>query len=234
MTCDIFIRSYDKDFEWLSYCLRSIQRFATGFRSIVVVTPHGQVPPTGTAEVCYQVAEIGDQYLQQQSDKLHADHFTDAEFILFMDSDTIFTRPICPDDVIVDNRKPRWLMTPYSSLSGDDVMVWKTVTEKVIGHWVYFEFMRRHPLVVPRWALREFREWVHKVHGYTLERYIMNQPDRHFSEWNAIGAWLWHYHPSRIHWMNTETDPGTCFVHQSYSYGGLNPDLRQHLESALA
>lgn len=234
MTCDIVIRSYDKDFEFLKFCLRSIQRFATGFRRTVVIVPHGQHPPTGTAEVVFHVAEIGDGYMQQQSDKMHADHFTDAEFILWMDSDTIFTRPISTDLVIEDCRRPIWLYTPYSSLTGDDCKLWKPITEKLIGHQVDNELMRRHPLVAPRWALQGFREWVHKIHGVTLERYIMNQPAHDFSEFNALGAWLWFYHPNRIAWKNTDEDMGTVFVHQSYSYSGVNPDLVKHLEAALA
>lgn len=234
MTTDIFIRSYDGDAEWLRYCLRSIQRFATGFRRTVVVVPHGHHPPTGDAEMVFYVAETGDQYMQQQSDKLHADHFTDAEFILFQDSDTIFTRPITPDMVIRDNRRPVWLYTPYTSLGNDESQLWKKITGKIIGHPVEHEFMRRHPLVAPSWALREFRTWVHRVHGVSMERYVMTQPDHDFSEWNALGAWLWYFHRDHIVWQNTDEDMGTVFCHQSHSWGGLNEHIRANLERAVA
>lgn len=234
MTTDLYIRSYDGDAEWLKYCLRSIQRFATGFRRTVVVVPHGHNPPTGTNETVFYVAEIGEQYIQQQSDKMHADHFTDAEFITYTDSDTIFTRPVCPDDLIINNRKPIWLYTPYASINSGDGQTWKKVTEKFIGHSVEHEMMRRHPFTTPAWALRELRSWCHKTHGVTLERYMMSQPYRECSEFNFLGAYLWFYHRDKIHWQDTDRDLGVPFVFQHYSWGLLNDDIRANMEAALA
>lgn len=234
MTVDLWIRSYDGDAEWLKYCLRSIQRFATGFRRTVVVVPHGHNPPTGTNEIVFKVAEIGEQYIQQQSDKMHADHFTDAEFVTYLDSDCILTRPMCPYDLIVSQRKVRWLYTPYSSINSGDGQTWKKVTEKFIGHPVDNEMMRRHPFTVPVWALREMRSWCHKIHGVTLERYMITQPYRECSEFNFLGAWLWFYHRGKVEWQNTDENMGIPFAHQSYSWGGLNDDIRKNLEAALA
>lgn len=235
MTTDIIVRSWVNDFEFLKYCLRSIQRFAKGFRRTIVITPFGQEPPTGVAEDVFHVAETHNEYLGQQVTKLHADAFTDAEFLVFMDSDTVFIRPVCPEDFILDNRRVRWLYTPYSSLGNDDSQLWKPVTEKVLkcGN-IQVETMRRHPLVVPRWALEEFRKFVWRTHGISLDRYIMDQPNREFSEWNALGGYLWIHHHNRIEWQNTDEEMGAVFTHQSYSWNGLNPDLRKHLEAALA
>lgn len=234
MTTDIIIRSYSSDFEWLKYCLRSIQRFATGFRRTVVIVPQGQVPPTGTAESVFYIQETMPGYMAQQNDKLHADAFSDAEFLLFMDSDTIFTRPITPADAVSDCRYTVWLYTPYSSLPNDDAQMWKCVTEKALKQPVDYEFMRRHPLCAPRWALEEFRRWMLREHGMPLERYIAQQPNREFSEWNALGAWLWLHHRDKILWQNTDEELGAPFVHQSWSYGGFNPDIVNNLEAALA
>lgn len=234
MTTDFIIRSWENDFEFLKYCLRSIQRFATGFRRTVVITPFGQKPPTGDAEDVWHVSETQNEYLGQQITKLHADAFTDAEFFVYMDSDSILTRPVCPEDLIVDKRRVRWLYTPYSSLGNDDSQLWKPITEKVLGCKVHNETMRRHPLVVPRWALEEFRKFIWRAHGVSLDRYVIDQPNRDFSEWNALGNYLWIHHHDRIEWQNTDEDMGTVFTHQSYSWGGLNPDLRAHLEAALA
>ncbi len=234
MITDIVIRSYSPDFQWLTLCLKSIQRWATGFRRVVVIVPNGHIPPTGTSEIVYYVHESGDGYMEQQVSKLHADCFTDAEFLLFLDSDTIFNRPVCPEDFIVDYRHVRWLYTPYSSLDGGDGQTWKKPTTKAMMRNVEREFMRRHPLVAPRWALREFRDWMWRNHGVSLERYILSQPDRQFSEWNALGAYLWFYHHDKVKWQNTDDDMGTVFVRQSFSWGGLTPELRADLERACA
>lgn len=234
MTTDLFVRSYDGDSEWLKYCLRSIQRFATGFRRTIVVVPCGHNPPTGTSEVVFKVADIGEQYVQQQSDKMHADHFTDAEFVLYTDSDTIFTRPVCPSDFIADNRRPRWLYTPYSSINSGDGQTWKPVTQKFIGQPVELEYMRRHPFCISSALLKEFRAWIHRTHGVSMERYFMSQPYRECSEFNFLGAYLWFYHRDKVEWINTDEDIGTVFVHQSWSHGGLSDAIRADLERALA
>lgn len=233
MTCDIFIRSHSADFEWLKYCLRSIQRFATGFRRTVVVVPTGQIPPTGTAETVFYVERYGDDYLLQQSTKLHADAYADAEFILFTDSDTIFTRPISPPDMIEDLRRPKWLYTAYCSLGNDESQLWKNVTAKAVREPVEHEFMRRHPFIVRRTMLVEFRQWMLREHGMTLERYIMSQPAHEFSEWNALGAWLWLHRRNEVEWINTADDSTPTFVHQHYSWGGLSEAIQANMEAAL-
>lgn len=234
MTCDIFIKSFSGDYEWLKYCLRSIQRFATGFRRVIVVVPEGENPPTGTFEQVHFIHERGDGYMNQQVVKLHADEFTDAEFITYMDSDTIFTCPVCPSDLIVDSRRVRWLYTPYASLGDDGSHVWKAVTSKFIKQPAELEFMRRHPFTVPAWALREMRRWTRQNHGIGLEQYVLEQPNREFSEFNAIGAFLWYHHPGHVEWQNTDENMGVAYCHQSWSHNPLNDDLRAHLEAALA
>ncbi len=234
MVTDIVIRSWVNDFAWLVFCLKSIQRFATGFRRIIVIVPHGHTPPTGACEFVFYVTEQGEGYMEQQSTKLHADAFSDADFFLFMDSDTIFTRPICPEDMIVGD-KVRWLYTPYASINSGDGQTWKEPTGKVMCRPVEFEFMRRHPLVAPRWALEGLRHWMLKVHGMSLERYIMaQQAGRAFSEWNCLGAWLWFYHHDRVIWQNTDEELGESFVLQSFSWNGLNDKIRYTLDKALA
>lgn len=237
MTTDLFIRTYYQDYQWLSHCLRSIQKFANGFRKVVVVAPNENPDrgiPIGTNEVLFRVHEAGEGYMEQQNTKLHADTFSDAEFFCFMDSDTIFTRLVCPDDLIVDNRRPRWLYTPYASIASGDGQTWKEPTAKIMKRPVEFEFMRRHPLVAPRWALQAFRDWMWRAHGMSLERYIMSQPYREFSEWNALGAYLWFFHHDRIEWQNTDVEVGHPFVWQGFSWGGLNEHIRADLERALA
>ena len=44
VSCDIMIRSYWRDFAWLEYCLRSIERYCTGFRAVIVAIPKKSVP----------------------------------------------------------------------------------------------------------------------------------------------------------------------------------------------
>ncbi len=171
--------------------------------------------------------------MHQQVLKLHADAYSDADYFIFQDSDTIFTRPVSPDDLIV-NGKVKWLYTPYSSIDSGDGQTWKAPTSKVMCMPVEFEFMRRHCFVIPRWALEGFRHWMWKVHGMSLENYIHSQSMREFSEFNAIGAWLWFFHHDKVEWQNTDEELGEPYVHQGFSWGGLTDAIRADLERALA
>lgn len=237
MICDILIKSYPPDFGFLQYCLRSIQKFATGFRTIHLIVPDTRKWWDGSYTVnnlhVTELEEYGvDGYLSQQIFKLHADTISDAEFILHIDSDTVFTRPVTPETYFT-NRKIDWLFTPYSMIETP----WKPITEKFLGHPVEFEFMRRAPQMIPRWLYADLREFSVQMQGCTLVQYIMKQPYRAFSEYNALGAFAYYHQRDRFNWINTaeipENDWLPLTVLQKYSHGGLTPEIVAEFESIL-
>ena len=154
MTCDILIRSYYKDLDWLHYALRSIRRHCRGFSRVVLVVPHSsreRLHWLGLAgDTIWSSPDYRDDYLGQQVSKLSADLYTDAEFVCHIDSDCMFYRDTTPADLFVQG-KPRVLMTPYARL--DPHVPWKGITEQFLGIPVEFEFMRTPPYVFP--ALRK-------------------------------------------------------------------------------
>lgn len=245
MTTDIFLRSYAGDIGWVPYALRSIQKFVTGIREIVIVVPANDYALfkslNFTREVLYpsKLKPFEDDYLGQQSEKLQADFYTQADYILYWDSDCIATRKFTPDDLCVE-RKPRWLMTPYSKLvkpDGSPDTPWQPVTEKAIANSVEHEFMRAHPFIVPWDALSAFRRYMQSTHGCSIGEYIERQPGRSFSEWNAIGAWAYYNDNAHdlFYWWNTETDGvPEPVIKQHWSYGGITPEIRAEIERILA
>src|ERR1700694_677382 len=98
VSCALFIRAYWKDLDWLELCLASRTRYCSGFHDVVVTIPRGSepwlrracLPRVARIEFC---RDYRDDYLGQQSTKLHADTFTDADFICHVDADCIFVRP---------------------------------------------------------------------------------------------------------------------------------------------
>ena len=232
MTCDIFIRSYSKDFPWLFYALKSIQRYASGFRDVIVVIPDTDDLPGLTVEKVFKVKDTMSGYMQQQSTKMHADEFSDADAFLYMDSDCVFTEPVTPETFLTDG-KPNWLHTPWEVVGEDAKRAWGEPMEKCIGEAPSSEFMRRHPQLIPRWALQEFRGFVSQKHGVSLEYYIKSQPAGRFSEFNCIGFYLWLHHPEKIHWINTEEFLPPSVLKQFWSHGGLTPEIRQEIETLL-
>jgi hypothetical protein len=223
-TVDIFIKTRPHDYPWLEWCLKSITKFGhEPFRGVVILTPE-KTPFTlgkGRNEIVSPDQEPG--YLWQQVCKLNADQYTDAEWILYMDSDCVFTRDVTPSNFIKDG-KPVWLYTPLDQARPDQHQ-WVGPMEKFLGKKPEHELMRRHPFVVHRSMLEEFRNFTKYRHGKTIEQYIMgeavpNSPTALvFSEWNCLGFFLWEFHHDKIHWVkDTEAEPA-C-VYQGFTHGG--------------
>lgn len=210
--CDIFIKTYSKDFQWVEWCLKSIQRFATGFRKTVVVLPESSFPyhfPNMEVQTRYPHGMGNanpDSYLDQQIFKLYADTCTDADWILFTDSDTIFTRPVTPETYL-KNGKFVWMMTPMQEAHPDEQQAWRRVMRKFFGREPEYEFMRRHPFLLPRWLLADLREFCVRQHGVELKDYVMAQPYREFTEFNILGMFAYEYHRDKFEWLDTSKVP---------------------------
>lgn len=226
-TVDIFIKTREHDYPWLEWCLKSIAKFTYGFRRTIAQSPN-PLPDFDFVESRVRTDQHEHEkdkepgYLWQQVCKLHADQKIDADFILFMDSDCVFTRNVTPNDFIKDG-KPIWQYTPLDQARPDQ-HVWAPVMEKFLGKKPEHEFMRRHPFIVPRWAFEELRTFCKYRHGKSLEEYIMGQADQSnglslvFSEWNCLGFFLWTYHRDKIEWV-LDSEAGPPWVYQGFTHG---------------
>lgn len=237
MSVCMFIRTYRNDLDWLKYSLRSIAKFVSGLDEIVIAIPEHdreEIQKFGlTRERIVYVTPITDEgYRDQQYSKLMADTTTSCDFILHSDSDCIYHRPVHTDEFF-QGGKPWMLMTPYEALG--DKVPWKPITEKAVGKPVAFEFMRRLPLIYPRWLYQIVRNHISRVHGVSLEQYIQDQPGRALSEFNILGAIAYELHRDAFRWLNTDKDemPPTC-LKQFWSYSGVTPEIIEEMEKMLA
>lgn len=225
MTCDILVRSYYRDFEWLTYCLRSIKKYCSGFGNTILVVPetsHPRLQYLGLGGDRTLVCKsYGDDYLGQQVTKLMADRYSDADYICHVDSDCIFHRPLTPEDLFLDG-KPRIVMTPYDRVPRGGS--WQRITSAFLGQDVRFDFMQQLPLVFPRSLYADLRQHTETLHRTDVESYVMAQPHRGFSEFNALGALAYRSHRDTFTWVDSSRqavpDPSClCF----WSWGGIDP-----------
>jgi hypothetical protein len=224
MTCDIFIRSYAKDFPWLHHALRSIQKFATGFRDIVIVIPDTDDLSCLTLERVVKVKDTMDGYLAQQITKLRSDQYTDSDLILVTDSDTLFTELVTPESFMRDG-KPIWFMTPWSEemLAHPGTREWFFVMKNFFGEDPPAEFMRRQPFMFPREVLKGLRDFCYAKFEKSIDDYVRDAGK--FSEWNILGMYCWLHHREKFYWMDTtvECPPEKC--HQFWSYAPIEDDM---------
>lgn len=230
-TCDIFIKTYPQDYEWLFYCLKSIEKFSTGFRNTIVVSPSIEAAKVPNRINIVKPEYCEDGYLSQQIFKVYADTYSDADYILHIDSDTMFTRPVTPQ-TFFRNGKPTWMMTPIREL---EVTAWAQVIKQFMGEEPEFEFMRRFPFVFPRWFYAAFREYIRGAHHLSAESFIKQSPYRNWSEFNCMGAFAYKFHRDKFHWINTSMDEWPeLTVEQLWSHGGLTDEIRQRREKILS
>jgi hypothetical protein len=236
MTCDIFIRSYWKDLDWLHYCLASIAKNCSGFQSVILVMPESSKPWLRRASLPKDVRiefcqNYKDDYLGQQVTKLFADTLSDADYICHFDSDCLLSRPIQPEDVILDGR-PFIFMRSNAALGRH--WPWQKPTEKFVGWSVAYDFMQRPPFIFPRWLYPRLRQHAVTAHGTDIASYVLSQPARNFSEYNALGAFAFRHYPERFRWVDVDRQTaGEPFCRWFWSWGGLDRATRAQIDAIL-
>jgi hypothetical protein len=235
LICDLFIRSYWKDLDWLRFCLESIATYCHGFRAVVVVLPESSRAAVQRRAPWRDVRvewcrDYRDDYLGQQATKLLADLYTDADLICHVDSDCIFQRSTSPRDLMRDGR-PRIVRRPNERLGRRHP--WRASTEKFLGWPAPYDFMQRPPFLYPRHLYPLVRAHAIAVHGVDIETYLAAQPVRGFSEFNVLGALAWARHRDEFAWVDDNEITEAPYCRWFWSWGGLDAATRQQIQQIL-
>jgi hypothetical protein len=218
----------------LHYALTAIRTWCRGFTEVVVVTPRtgsSAVRRAVSGDVRLEVCpDYRDDYLGQQVTKLYADDFTASEFICHVDSDVIFTRPVTPAALFADGR-PWIARRPVSDLGRH--RPWLAPTETFLGQPVTHDFMQQPPFTYPRWIYPELRALCVERHGLPLDRYVMGQRPRGFSEFNVLGAHAHTAHPASFTWYEATSGQVPRLCRWYWSRAGIDADLRRELDRTV-
>lgn len=232
---EIFIVTHARDARYMRHCLRSIEKFASGFSGVTVLVPerdrHVFAPLIATT--CGAKLRLGDEppgkgHLWQCLQKCRADeHCPEADFIFHTDSDCIFREPVSPSDYFHEGL-PVLLYESYASLQRQfPGFPWRPVVEAALKQPSHFEFMRRPGMVNPRGLYGMTRNAIAKAHGPVDEYVLSCKPDypQGFCEFNTLGQIAWHHFHNAYHWINVEREP---WPHQKilqlWSHGGLDEE----------
>jgi hypothetical protein len=226
MIVDIFIRTYSKDLEWLAYALKSIHKNVTGFRQVIVAIPNDKLLKHLTLEKVVEVEDLPDGYIGQQMTKIQAWRYTDADAVLFWDSDTVALEKVDVSEFFKEG-KPIIYKTKYSSIDTP----WQPITEAAIGDKVEWEYMRRMPLLYWRDTLVNTEQLLFQIHDCSLKEYLGNLKHRAFSEFNTIGALAEKHEAERYEFIDTETgDMTPVKIKQFWSWGGITNEVKKEIE----
>jgi hypothetical protein len=227
---DLFIKSFHKDFWLLKIALATIARHVTGYNNIILLIPEHEkhlFDTRGMPErtTIHYVKEYGKGWIFQQWCKLNAATYSLADYIMFTDSDCIWTYPVDLQKVI-KNDKPEILYTDWSKVG--DGITWKKPTEDIMGESVPFEFMRRNQLTYHRDTLVKLSLW-----KPNLEEIVMGSEK--VSEFNLIGSFAYKF--ERDKYKFTDTDNWAYvppLAEQLWSYGSKKQGVSEtHLREYI-
>ena len=236
-SCDLFIRTYRKDFDWLRLCLVSISKFCHGFGSVIVIVPRSsrgwlarlpRLDKNVHVELC---PDYPDDYLGQQVTKLFADTFSTADFLCHVDVDCIFQHDVSPSDFIVGD-KPIVAFRRFEELGRH--WPWRTPASRFLGWDLEHDYMQQPPFTYPRWLYARVRAHALSVHGMDIARYVLSMQPRGFSEFNVLGGYSWARYQDRFVWVHAD-DSGDVQPHCRWywSWGGIDRETRAEIETLL-
>eukprot|EP00450_Noctiluca_scintillans_P006703 CAMPEP_0194504678 /NCGR_PEP_ID=MMETSP0253-20130528/29084_1 /TAXON_ID=2966 /ORGANISM="Noctiluca scintillans" /LENGTH=349 /DNA_ID=CAMNT_0039347101 /DNA_START=91 /DNA_END=1140 /DNA_ORIENTATION=+ len=232
---DVFLRSYIGDLEWLPYSTRSITESMTCrpgvIRYVHLVVPKKNVSAfKATLDAVFRefnltaslrsrwrvtpshIVVIPDGYQEQMLDKVHADEYSDAEYIAFMDTDSVYPRDFTSDLAFGEHGKPYLCYRTVESC-GNACAAWmQGHVRNMIGDTEALEneYMCALGSLYPRKIFSHFRKvtsesfgepwdaWVQAAHGEGAT--IPWQ--KGFTEFNAFGALLWRDFHTEMHWID--------------------------------
>jgi hypothetical protein len=208
MDAQIFICTWLPDLNWLKYALLSIKKYwRSSYPPFILATQdcHGRIPIEAEevgALVRYE-PQWGDHHLGQQYEKLIADTRVSAPYILYMDSDCLFTRDSSAADFGSKDGKPFLYGELYEELikreSGAHQVCFRAYrgnVNRLSGIYPLYEYMRLQPFMFHTDSLTRFRDFVHARNpGRHLGIVMTDYFSGHFSEFNQISAWCHHFEP---------------------------------------
>lgn len=205
MNASIFIVTYSKDFNWLVFCLRSIEKFASGFSEVRILVPdedlialrylvsklHGE---SGIPIYCVSGNEWpGKGFLWHACQIFRADQWCEkADYVFHFDPDCIFSANVTPATFMVED-KPILRYEAFSTIGvrHPGVLLWKKAAEDCLPWEVDKEFMRGHPEVFHRGLYKAAREIISTCVGKPIDDYLKscrNEFPQSAAEFPTLGA----------------------------------------------
>ena len=214
--------TFDNDLKWLDKSWRSYSAFCKNYSSYnVIIDDHEKDCEQSCGflkanDINYhtdtEAKYITTGYVRQQYMKFFCDKYVpvDTDWICHVDSDSIFLEEHTPDVYFSESGKPIMLIESYDHINkthiGENNDHWRRIITDALKleEPVEYEFMRRMPLIYPKWLFEEVRQWFIDNHGMTIFEYL-NDLDT-FSEYNFLGAYCWKYHHDLYEWVDIGND----------------------------
>lgn len=195
---DFFIRSHFLDGQQLVYFLRSVEAFVPRhvYRNIIMtynerddVYFQSFIPSFNLPIVLKPIDDGGvtEGYQAQIYNKMMAFTYTDADYIIFMDSDCMFTKQQHNYSFVSKDGAVYVKSVAYESLPAM-FSRWRRPSEMLLGFPIENETMTGFPIVYPRVLLEEVHKHVEYQHRKPFKDVFFGIQGR--NEFTPLGAYL--------------------------------------------
>lgn len=252
---EIFIVTYHKDFEWLSWCLTLIRKYCKGFQGITLAVPAAErkmfEPLAKRHDVrLFTYDEVpGKGMLQHMVIMAEADKIVPAstKYVMHLDADCMYHTPTTPEDYFL-NDKPVYLVRTWDSLSTEDPRnpgskvvsdceQWRAPTDFQLGFPSPWYTMCRHPTILPMQFYHMYRNHVTAVHRKPFTAFMLegrNAFPQDRMDWTAMGAFAKAFLPDSFTWVDIGVVAPPKDRQKTYwSHGGILPPIAIELNSFL-
>ena len=220
LTTDVFLVSYPDHYAGLPALFRSIEKFVIGFRRVVLVIEEADPAPDVLAFVEIKRCRNYRDYHAcnywgrggQQIEKLRAWHYTDAERVIYVDSDLVFVRPVdVQTDPCISLEKPLVIWRMWKDAG--EARKWYLPTKMVLRFEPPGECMARFPFVFPRWFLQEYWRYMGEITNSDEWLQVFAHPQ----EFNGLGNYAMARHADKFTLLRVGVDalPETCIYQYS-------------------
>lgn len=157
ISCDIVIKTFPGDAEWLPYLFRSIAKYATGYRDVlVIVEEQYEAPPLPEGARLIRCRQYeGTDCPPSRGvpiERLGAWRHTDADVLIFIDSDCVICRPVdFQTDATINLAAPVVLWQPWEGSGPCEK--WRAPAAAALGFDPPVLTMCRYPFVYKRETL---------------------------------------------------------------------------------
>jgi len=239
---DFFIRTWYGDGHWLTFTLRSIALHVPRgmYRNIIInyathedpyfrsFLPHiADLPLVLVPEddVYINVNHNGGRYASQIYTKYHAWTYSDADYFIHMDSDTMIAQPVTRADFVGDDGRTYFNARNISKMPYG-AGIWARAASVLLGHPVEWELMTMWPFVYGRDVYQDVIAHIESVRGGLPLLDVARGIDN-FCEFTTMGAYLVYHMPTR--WEHRTAQ----FTRSSRSWSGLGPGIAACYECSL-
>jgi hypothetical protein len=227
---DILIKTYPQDYDWLPGLWKSLAR-VRGYRSVVLLLEEQYpAPPNLPANVVVARSRqyVGTDYpsdLGAVVERLRAWAYTDADRILYVDSDCVFSRDVdLHTEPTINAERPIVLWRPWEEAGGAAFL--RAPAARTLGYDPPRETMCRYPFCFPRDVLKACWDFIggeNRLLTLTTkeERDANTVRPRSYlmppTDWNVLGNFALDHAPEAVTAVNWRDAAPAC-VKQFWSW----------------